>query len=271
MIILFLVFTFNIGSAFSQTAVTLFEFGSNRLAFGSSTRPLSPLGTASDNSQTTYLYEVVNHVEATSGAKSSSPKLETVSRTIVASASGWAEHFDATASIECKFIGSTEGICFGQTTGTATGTPSPVVLKVASTTPAQATNTAPTSALSTTPTTESQPNPTISPTANTFQNSRKSSAGIIAGSTIAELLVEQFNSETRHPPMRNSEYRHLSESKTSGSDGGPISSQIEKGYGYSFQPQSKRQTRMTDVVDRLVKRQSEEHSLVSDHPPSYVN
>ncbi|KAF9075711.1 hypothetical protein BDP27DRAFT_1414891 [Rhodocollybia butyracea] len=261
MIILLLVFAFNIASAFSQTAVTLFEFGSNRLAFGSSTRPLSPLGTASDNSQTTYLYEVVNHVKATSGAKSSSHKLKTVSRTIVASASGWAEHFQgATASIECKFIDSTKGICFGGTTGTATGTPSPVVLKVASTITNPATIAAPTSAPST-PAAESQPDPTISPTANTFQNSRKSSAGIIAGSTIAgvvvvsvvvafilwrrkrsrrpELLVEQFNPEPRHPPMRNAEYRPLSESKTSDSDGGPISSQIENGYGYSLQPQVK--------------------------------
>lgn len=77
MIILFLVFTSNIGellcfalqaifrtdsilgSAFSQTALTLFEFGTNRLAFGTSTRPLFPLGTASGNSQTTYLYEVL--------------------------------------------------------------------------------------------------------------------------------------------------------------------------------------------------------------------
>ncbi|KAF9075712.1 hypothetical protein BDP27DRAFT_951540 [Rhodocollybia butyracea] len=212
MIIFLLVFTFNIASAFSQTAVTLFEFGINRLASGISTRPLSPLGTASDKSETTYLYEIVDPAIATNGAAA----LITSSRTIVASASGWAEHFGTTASIECKFIDSTEGICFGAATGTATGTPSPVVLEVASTTPTQATrttltqatSTAPTSTPSTTPTTESQPNPTIS---------QKSSAGIIAGSTIAgvvvlsvvvafilwrrkrsrrpELLVEQFNTE----------------------------------------------------------------------------
>ncbi|KAF9075681.1 hypothetical protein BDP27DRAFT_950579 [Rhodocollybia butyracea] len=190
MVIISLVIAFNIASAFSQTAVTLFEFGPGRFLEGASTLPLLPLGTASDSSQTTYLYEVVNTVKSTDG----SPALATASRTIVASASGWAELFGTTASIECRFIDSTEGECFGQTTGTATSTPFPVVFKVASTTTIPATSTlSPSQPTASFATTVTNIIPTATNVSNGSQDSRKSESsaglGIIIGSTIAGVAV----------------------------------------------------------------------------------
>ncbi|KAF9064625.1 hypothetical protein BDP27DRAFT_1425626 [Rhodocollybia butyracea] len=74
MTIFLFIFAFNIGlirqenllgGAFSSsiTALTLFEFGTNCLIPGSTTLPLSPLGTANGNSETTYLYEIIGSVE----------------------------------------------------------------------------------------------------------------------------------------------------------------------------------------------------------------
>ncbi|KAF9075701.1 hypothetical protein BDP27DRAFT_951092 [Rhodocollybia butyracea] len=168
MIISLLILAFNIPCAFSSiTALTLFEFGINRLDTGTFTLPLAPLGTASDNSETTYLYQVVAGTALTS-------------RTIAASASGWIERFGPNTSIECKFIDPTKGECFGATTGTATGTPRPKTFEVAN------------------PTTMIVPPTTVSATiivptttniANSPQDSRSSSAGVIAGSTIAGVVV----------------------------------------------------------------------------------
>jgi hypothetical protein len=44
----------------AATVVTLWQFGQPRVAGGLVTLPLQPLGTASDGSETTYLYQVVN-------------------------------------------------------------------------------------------------------------------------------------------------------------------------------------------------------------------
>ncbi|KAF5387528.1 hypothetical protein D9757_006607 [Collybiopsis confluens] len=99
----------------SKPEVTLWQFGTHRLAWGISTLPVVNMGVASDGLATTFLYEVL---------VSTSPKKEFSSRTIVASASGWKEHFDNQNPefIECKFIDEHEGICFDPTT-TASGTP----------------------------------------------------------------------------------------------------------------------------------------------------
>ncbi|KAF9065693.1 hypothetical protein BDP27DRAFT_1549443 [Rhodocollybia butyracea] len=133
MTIFLFIFAFNIGlirqenllgGAFSSsiTALTLFEFGTNRLIPGSTTLPLSPLGTANGNSETTYLYEIIGSVEGQNF-------VGTASRTLVVSASGWME-LGSTSSIVCKFIDSTNGECFGATTGTATGAPTPKIFEV---------------------------------------------------------------------------------------------------------------------------------------------
>ncbi|KAF9075699.1 hypothetical protein BDP27DRAFT_1443014 [Rhodocollybia butyracea] len=171
MIFFLLILTsFNIPSAFSSiTALTLFQFGGDRLDPGTTTLPLSPLGTASDNSETTYLYRAIT--------------LTTISRTMIISASGWAEPF-LTATIECKFIDSTEGECFGGTTGTATGKPTPNVFQVANptTTPAPTIlTTSNTLSATTVPTTANGPNGP--------QKSRSSSVGAIVGGTIAGVAV----------------------------------------------------------------------------------
>jgi hypothetical protein len=44
----------------AQSAVTLWQFGRPRVAAGLVTLPLQPLGTASDGSETTYLYQVLS-------------------------------------------------------------------------------------------------------------------------------------------------------------------------------------------------------------------
>ncbi|KAF9075706.1 hypothetical protein BDP27DRAFT_1358349 [Rhodocollybia butyracea] len=267
-------------------------------AFNVATRPLFPLGTASADSETTYLYEVVFPSSAANPAS-------TASRTIVASASGWVELFNTSTGIECRFIDSTEGECFGKTTGTATGTPSPVVLEVASTTTTSAARTTPTSASSTTTTqaatmrttTPIQTTVVIVPTAanisNDFQNSPKASLGTIVGSTIAgvaaiaavvvfilwrrrkrsrhhELLVEQFN---LHP-------EDVMPRQTAGATHLPIQGGTYPTPNRMFvQPQSKRalanppeqgnqglQHQIIDVVNRL---RQLEHHLVSVPPPLY--
>ncbi|KAF9075708.1 hypothetical protein BDP27DRAFT_1414887 [Rhodocollybia butyracea] len=286
MVINLLVIALSIASAFSQTAVTLFEFGPGRFAEGAATLPLVPLGTASDNSQTTYLYQVVNHVKSTNGATT----LTTTPRTIVASASGWAELFTSTPVIECRFIDSTEGECFGRTTGTATGTPFPVVFKVASTTTIPATSTTSTSSPSQPTASFSTPNiiPTATNVSNSLQDSQKpkSSVGTIIGSTIAGIAVllaivffilwrrrkrsrrQELNSNETHPPMQTAGNVHpylVATDTTSPRKGTNSNSRQPRSKTVPTNPSTQELLSITDVASRL--RRLEEVSLVSDDPP----
>ncbi|KAJ3786910.1 hypothetical protein GGU10DRAFT_433487 [Lentinula aff. detonsa] len=159
-----------VGRAFSQdTGVTLWQFGTLRLAAGEFTAPLRPIGTPVDGLSTTYLYEVLNPV-TTVVTDAGSPELTTsvvsVSRTIVASASGWVENFDSTATIQCE--------CF-DATDTITAAPTPIVIGVAAaitSTPTEITTTFLSSSMST-----------------SARGSRKSSIGAIVGGTVAGVLV----------------------------------------------------------------------------------
>ncbi|KAJ3720153.1 hypothetical protein C8R42DRAFT_738638 [Lentinula raphanica] len=92
-----------IGKSLSQDII-LWEFGIGRLASGQTTLPLELIGTPDGGLSTTYLYQVV-------------------STGIVASASGWVEHFAPTHEIQSS------GVCFDETQ-TNSGTPTPVVLAV---------------------------------------------------------------------------------------------------------------------------------------------
>ncbi|KAF9075709.1 hypothetical protein BDP27DRAFT_1443022 [Rhodocollybia butyracea] len=288
MAIILLVIAFNIASALSQTAVTLFEFGPNRFAGGVSTLPLVPLGTASVNSQTTYLYRVLSLRTTTNGV----PTLTTVSRTIVASASGWAELFTSTPVIQCRFIDSTEGECFGGAASTATGAPERVVFKVASTTTIPATSTTNTSSPSkptALPNSTTTNIPTSTNVSTGFQDLRKSrsSVGTIIGSTIAGVAVllavvffilwrrrkrsrrQELDSNEIHPPMRTAGNVHPYLVAT---DTIPSQKRINFNSGQTrsknapANPQSTQELlSITDVVGRL--RRLEEISLVSDEPP----
>ncbi|KAJ3772773.1 hypothetical protein FB446DRAFT_798888 [Lentinula raphanica] len=106
-----------IGKTLSQDII-LWEFGIGRLASGQTTLPLELIGTPDGGLSTTYLYQVVS-----TGI--------VVSRTIIASASGWVEHFAPTHEIQCNFFPSqtASGVCFDETQ-TNSGTPTPVVLAV---------------------------------------------------------------------------------------------------------------------------------------------
>ncbi|KAJ3996613.1 hypothetical protein F5050DRAFT_1758278 [Lentinula boryana] len=182
-----------VGRAFSQdTGVTLWQFGTLRLAAGEFTAPLRPIGTPVDGLSTTYLYEVLNPI-TTVVTDAGSPVLTTsvvpVSRTIVASASGWIENFNSTATIQCNFLSSDTGECF-DATNTITAAPTPIVLGVVAATPTEITPTLLSSTL--TIPAASNSNPIISPTGSISTSpsgSRKSSIGAIVGGTIAGVLV----------------------------------------------------------------------------------
>ncbi|KAF9060718.1 hypothetical protein BDP27DRAFT_1370314 [Rhodocollybia butyracea] len=76
---------------------------------------------------TTYVYELLN-VQATVTFPEIMPTTKSISRTVVASASGWVELFDS-GNLECRFINSDSGECFDENF-TGTGVPIPVVLTV---------------------------------------------------------------------------------------------------------------------------------------------
>ncbi|KAJ6514618.1 hypothetical protein DFH09DRAFT_1196437, partial [Mycena vulgaris] len=128
----------------SVPAITLWQFGQPRLLGGDATLPLQPLGTASDGSATTYLYQVANLKSVTTTDTAGVLNIQTTEvttpRTIVASASGWFEPFNNGGIIECSLINSGFGACMDTTVGgggtTAnSGVPTPAVLQVALTAP----------------------------------------------------------------------------------------------------------------------------------------
>ncbi|KAF8198701.1 hypothetical protein K438DRAFT_2115308 [Mycena galopus ATCC 62051] len=138
-------FSFLVLDALAQssddTGVTLWQFGINRLAGGEVTLPLEPLQTVSDGSATMYRYQVLNPTTVVAVVDSTFTRqtiAATATRTIIASASGWAEIFGSNENLACGFIDSTFGECF---MGTATapansGAPQTVRIAVATQTPA---------------------------------------------------------------------------------------------------------------------------------------
>ncbi|KAJ3761406.1 hypothetical protein EV360DRAFT_80261 [Lentinula raphanica] len=179
-----------IGKTISQS-VTLWEFGAGRLASGKTTLPLQPIGTPSDGLSTTYLYEVVNPVTnifTVNGSPDVTVSAVLSSRTIVASASGWVEHFGTTHEIQCNFFSaeSASGVCFDETQ-TNSGAPTPVVLAVStpvatSSEPAFTTTLVTQTIQTVNPTLSTAPTPTTTPVPS---HSRTLSVGAIAGITIA--------------------------------------------------------------------------------------
>ncbi|KAJ3728367.1 hypothetical protein C8R42DRAFT_772511 [Lentinula raphanica] len=188
------------GRTFSQsTSVTLWQFGAHRLAAGGFTAPLRPIGTPGDGPATTYLYEVfdpVTTVATNAGSLVFTTEVFSVSRTIVASASGWIESFGTTSTIQCSFTGSDTGICF-DATNTSTGAPTPIVLEVdaaITSAPAEATTTPVLTTSSVTPPRSSKP--TIVPTSaistsisTSTSNSRRSPLGVIIGGAIGGVVI----------------------------------------------------------------------------------
>ncbi|KAJ3720151.1 hypothetical protein C8R42DRAFT_722803 [Lentinula raphanica] len=172
-------------------SVTLWLFGAHRLDSGQSTLPLQPQGTAINGLSTTYLYEVASPVTTivdVNGSPEFSVSVQIATRTIVASASGWVEHFGTTDTIQCNFFssGSASGICFDRTQ-TNSGTPTPVVLAVSTSAPVPAFTTSfPTQTL---PTPNSATSPTDSDPTTTPTPSHNLSAGAIAGVIIGVTLA----------------------------------------------------------------------------------
>ncbi|KAJ7062566.1 hypothetical protein C8F01DRAFT_101281 [Mycena amicta] len=138
--------------------VTLWQFGEPRLFGGVVTLPLIPLGTAPGGAATTYRYQAVNPttVVTVEGASFVTQTLPvTVTRTIIASASGWLEPFpDRTGNIACGFVDSTFGECFDGGPSTTTlhnsGPPTPEVFAVSTSQPTSNANPTSRSFISTT-------------------------------------------------------------------------------------------------------------------------
>nr|GAT45429.1 predicted protein [Mycena chlorophos] len=111
--------------------VTLWQFGAQRLAEGAITLLLVPLGTVPDGSATSFLYQAVNNQEIITQANSDAPVSTqtlavTVSRTILASPSGWFEILP-TNFIACD--GPPTPVLLGVETGRGVGatiTPAPL-------------------------------------------------------------------------------------------------------------------------------------------------
>ncbi|KAJ7112977.1 hypothetical protein C8R44DRAFT_984838 [Mycena epipterygia] len=129
------VFAF-LAHARAQEEVTLWQFGQGRLLSAALTLPLEPLGTASDGSATTYLYQALNPATITTvnaaGIITTQTTASATPRTIAASASGWFEGFGltATGNISCNLINSDFGACLEGTVTANTGVPTPEALQV---------------------------------------------------------------------------------------------------------------------------------------------
>ncbi|KAJ7107494.1 hypothetical protein C8R44DRAFT_885489 [Mycena epipterygia] len=144
-----LLFTF-LAAAWAQE-VTVWQFGQGRLLSAALTLPLEPLGTASDGSATTYLYQALNPATITTvnpaGIITTQTTALATPRTIVASASGWSEGFGATATgnISCSLINAKFGACLvGSVTGNS-GVPIAETLQVSTSSPSSTIDTPSTS------------------------------------------------------------------------------------------------------------------------------
>ncbi|KAF7354279.1 hypothetical protein MVEN_01116000 [Mycena venus] len=175
----------------TQTAVTLWQFGRPRLRSGQVTLPLLPMGTANDGSATTYLYQVLNPAEVITTDESGFVTKTTpsaISRTIVASASGWVEAFETMQAISCGFVDSTFGQCLDETITTTTransGAPTPVVIPIS----ANLTQIS----VSPVPTSSAASNPVLSPSLSATNTSglvKRPTVSAIVGVVIGTLLL----------------------------------------------------------------------------------
>ncbi|KAJ6529270.1 hypothetical protein B0H19DRAFT_1083024 [Mycena capillaripes] len=121
----------------TQTAVTLWQFGTPRQLQGQMTLAMQPMGTAVDGSATTYIHQVLNPAEFITTDENGVVTKTTLSatpRTIVASASGWHEAFGTMGGISCGLVDSTFGQCWNEAISTTTlsnsGAPTPVVVPI---------------------------------------------------------------------------------------------------------------------------------------------
>ncbi|KAJ7830697.1 hypothetical protein B0H13DRAFT_1915798 [Mycena leptocephala] len=113
----------------------------------------------------------------------------TVSRTIVASASGWVEHFGTTEAIACDVINPGFGQCLNIDTTSVTansGLPTPLVLPISTSTPVLSLSSTP--FVSVPSTRNVIPTPTASPTNNQDQ-SAGTSVGAIAGGVVGGIAA----------------------------------------------------------------------------------
>ncbi|KAJ7798565.1 hypothetical protein B0H14DRAFT_3886454 [Mycena olivaceomarginata] len=102
--------------------------------------------TAEDGSATAYLYQVLNPVTVTTvvnGAFTTKTSASLASRTVIASASGWIEHFEDNSSIACGLVNATFGECLninGTNTVTSNhGAPTPQRFLVSTSSPSSTT------------------------------------------------------------------------------------------------------------------------------------
>ncbi|KAJ7107488.1 hypothetical protein C8R44DRAFT_804676 [Mycena epipterygia] len=137
-----------LAAAWAQQEITLWQFGQGRLLSAALTLPLEPLGTESDGSATTYLYQALNPATITTvnpaGIITTQTTALATPRTIVASASGWSEGFGATATgnISCSLINAKFGACLvGSVTGNS-GVPITERLQVSTSSPSSTIDTA---------------------------------------------------------------------------------------------------------------------------------
>ncbi|KIK59016.1 hypothetical protein GYMLUDRAFT_44756 [Collybiopsis luxurians FD-317 M1] len=171
--------------------ITLWQFGTNRLLDGDFTQPLRPIGIASDGLSTTYLYEVLD-IKADDGTTTD---INTLSRTIVASASGWDENVSDAVTIHCKFVAQKSGLCFDSQSHTASGAPTPVTFSITTELggPAPAPAAAPSNPIiPTDPSFPSNLSPTASvpePTISSPSSTQRISAGAIAGCATGGFVV----------------------------------------------------------------------------------
>jgi len=191
-------FAFAVCSAQNQvTAITLWQFGQGRLLAADFTMPLEPLGTAADGSETTYLYQALNEVTVTTTNEAGLLTILTTPiptpRTIIASASGWAEPF-SNGAIICNLIDSDFGACTIGTGIANSGAPTPEVLQVALTVSLPSESSA-TPILSTPslplPTFVPNPSPTSSGTSDQTlsPNSSQPPVGTIVSATVIPLVI----------------------------------------------------------------------------------
>ncbi|KAJ7876018.1 hypothetical protein B0H13DRAFT_1893843 [Mycena leptocephala] len=171
----------------TQTAVTLWQLSGPRLLEGQVTAPLQPLGTASDGSATTYLYQVLNPLQVvttdesgfvTNTVKSATP------RTIIASASGWVE-LNVMHSISCGFVDSSFG-CLDMNpvaTKANSGQPTPVTI------PISGVSTQTSLSLLPTPPTTLNPVPSTTETDDSGLTTRNPAIGTIVGGIVGALLL----------------------------------------------------------------------------------
>ncbi|KAF7354278.1 hypothetical protein MVEN_01115900 [Mycena venus] len=156
------------------------------------TLAMQPMGTASDGSATTYLYQVLNPAEVITTDENGFVTKTTPSatpRTIVASASGWHEAFGTTGAISCGLVGSTFGQCMNEAISTTTlansGAPTPVVVPISAILTQISILSVPTSPAAS----QSRTSPSPSATNSLGSPTKMPAIGAIVGGVVGALLL----------------------------------------------------------------------------------